>query len=257
MDNCERCNERPIFDLRDRLCEMCRAVDIIYEPYIEPMSLPPAKRSKSFDPVPAGNHVARLYDILHLGTIPTNWQGTEKMTDKIRLTFELSNERKEFKEGEGEKPFSISREFTYSWGTKGHLRPFVEGMGGIKLMDEEAYNFDLEVLLGQPCLLNVVHTEGKEGNVYSNIQNATPLPKGMTAPELFNQTQSRSVNNMPFEEIDELPEFLQKKVKSSEEYQGRVKHNQNMEEAGLPSAKANRPKSVKGKDEKGPDDIPF
>jgi hypothetical protein len=45
------------------------------------------------------------------------------MTDKIRLTFELCNERKEFKQGEGEKPFSFSREFTYSFGAKGHLRP--------------------------------------------------------------------------------------------------------------------------------------
>lgn len=38
------------------------------------------------------------------------------MTDRIRLGFELCNETKEFKEGDGEKPFSISRELTYSFG---------------------------------------------------------------------------------------------------------------------------------------------
>ena len=88
------------------------------------MSLTPAKQNKSFDPVPADNHVARFYEIIHIGTIPTMWQGQEKMTDKIRLTFELCNEKKEFREGDGEKPFSISREFTYSFGSKGNLRPF-------------------------------------------------------------------------------------------------------------------------------------
>src|SRR5882757_45935 len=140
------------------------------------MTLTPAKKSKNFDPVPAGNHVARLYQIIHIGTIPTQWQGTEKMTDKIRLTFELCDEKKEFKEGEGAKPFSISREFTYSWGAKGNLRPFIEGFIGTKLHDDEAYNFNLEDLLGEACLLNVVHTE-KDGNTYSNIQGASPLPK--------------------------------------------------------------------------------
>jgi hypothetical protein len=84
------------------------------------MSLTLPKNNESFDPVPVGDHVARLYEIIHIGTIPTQWQGQEKMTDKIRLSFELCNERKEFKEGDGEKPFSISREFTYSFGAKGN-----------------------------------------------------------------------------------------------------------------------------------------
>src|SRR5258708_7785057 len=68
-----------------------------------------------------------------------------------------------------------------AWGAKGHLRPFVEGFIGTKLHDDEAYNFNLEELLGDVCLLNVVHTE-KDGNTYANIQGASPLPKGMTAP---------------------------------------------------------------------------
>jgi hypothetical protein len=61
------------------------------------------------------------------------------MTDKIRLTFELCNETKEFRKGEGEKPFSISCEFTYSLGSKGNLRPFVEGMTGTKMVDGEKH----------------------------------------------------------------------------------------------------------------------
>jgi hypothetical protein len=43
-----------------------------------------------------------IASIIHIGTIPTEWKGEQKMTDKIRLGFELCNETKEFREGEGE-----------------------------------------------------------------------------------------------------------------------------------------------------------
>jgi len=219
------------------------------------MTLTPAKKMKSFDPVPAGNHVARLYEIIHIGTIPTEWKGEQKMTDKIRLNFELCNEKKEFKEGEGEKPFSISREFTYSWGTKGNLRPFVEGFIGTKLHDDEAYNFNLEDLLGDACLLNVVHTE-KDGNTYSNIQGASPLPKGMTAPEIVNEKRSIDINSTPLEEIYELPDFIQSKMLSSEEYAARLRVNADPV-IGTEAVKKFRPKAVGGVEEINPDDVPF
>jgi hypothetical protein len=51
-------------------------------------------------------------------------------------------------------------------------------------------------LLGEACLLNVVHTE-KGGNTYANIQGASPLPKGMTAPELVDETRSLDINTIP------------------------------------------------------------
>lgn len=181
-----------------------------------------AQKSKSFEPVPKGNHVARLYQIIHIGTVPTTWQGETRMTDKVRLTFELSNERKVFKEGDEPKPYSISREFTLSMGKKASLRAFVEGFGGTALHDDEAYAFDLEKLIGDACLLNVVHTE-KDGNTYANIAGASPLPKGMTAPELVNQAKLIDINSTSFEEIDALPEFLRDKMKSSEEYEARLR----------------------------------
>src|SRR5689334_20495628 len=102
-----------------------------------------APKGKAFDPVPAGNHVARLYQIIHIGTIETSWQGKADMTDKVRLTFELCNEKKEFKEGEGEKPFSIAREFSFYMSKKSNLRKFIEGMIGTALDEDEASTFDL------------------------------------------------------------------------------------------------------------------
>lgn len=190
-----------------------------------------APKTKSFDPVPKGNHVARLYQIIHIGTVPTTWQGEQKMTDKVRLTFELCNERKAFKEGEPEKPYSVSREFTFSMGKKASLRSFIEGFGGTALHDDEAYSFDIEKLLGEACLLNVVHAE-RDGATYANIAGASPLPKGMDAPELFNDATLIDVNSTPFEDIEALPDFLKDKIKSSEEYAARVRHQGNMASLG-------------------------
>ena len=235
------------------------------------MTLTPPKKTQ-FEVVPAGNHVARLYEIIHIGTILTVGQYGEKMQDKIRLTFELCNEKKEFKAGEGEKPFSISREFTYSFHSKGLLRPFVDGMTGTKMRDDEFP--DLEALLGEACLLNVVH-DTKGDATYANIQNASPLARGMDAPPLFNKTRALDINSIPFDELDTLPEFIQKKMKSSEEYAGRLQHSANMgqvaevddvrENSVTVPGKPVKPRILGGPTEKkeppaeeiNPDDIPF
>lgn len=185
----------------------------------------PKQERKQFDPVPAGNHVARLYQILHIGTIPVVWEGKETLKDKVRLTFELSNKKKVFKEGEPEKPFSISREFTFSMAPKSALRPFIESMLGIKFLnDGEATAFDFENLNGQECLLNVVH-KNVGGVIYANIQAATPIPDGMPVPSLFNPWSMLDVKTMPKEDIDTLPEFLRNKIQSSNEYMGRFGTN--------------------------------
>jgi hypothetical protein len=47
--------------------------------------------------------------------------------------------------------------------------------------------------------------------VYANIQNASPLPNGMDAPALVNPTRILDINSIPFEELDKLPEFIQKR----------------------------------------------
>src|SRR5437763_1812728 len=114
---------------------------------------PPKKMTST--PVPAGNHVARLYKIVHVGTVPKMWQGQETQSDQVMLTFELCNEKKEFREGEGEKPLSISTRFeTYSMGKKANLRKLIEGMLGVSLHDDEAYSFNLDDILGEASLLN-------------------------------------------------------------------------------------------------------
>lgn len=174
----------------------------------------------SIDPTPKGNHTARLYQIIHLGHVSYEWQGQTKTQDKVRLNFELCNEKKVFNEGEEPRPYSISREFGFNMSPKGKLRPFIEGMLGVALHDDEAYSFDLEGLLGEACLLNVIHEE-RNGNTYANIQSASQLPKGMKAPPLFNDAKLIDVNTATNDEIDALPKFIGEKMRSSQEWQDR------------------------------------
>ena len=218
-----------------------------------------APKPRAFDPIPKGTHVARLYSIIHLGTTSFQYKGEEKSSNKIRLTFELCNEKKEFKEGEGPRPYSISREFGWSMSPRGKLRPFIEGMMGASLYDEEAYNLNIEDLLGQACLITVVHEE-KNGNTYSNILTASALPKGTEAPELHNEAKFLSVDTATEEEIAALPEFLKNKMYESEEWAGRKNFEQATGKKVGYQNPVHRPGAAKPEGEAedfNPDDVPF
>jgi hypothetical protein len=66
------------------LGELRSAHNIIYES---------KQPERTYELVPAGNHVARLYQIIHIGTNSYEYKGEMKKSDKVRLTFELCNER--------------------------------------------------------------------------------------------------------------------------------------------------------------------
>lgn len=197
--------------------------------------IPPLPTKSEYELVPEGAHVARLYQIIHCGTVPKTWQGQEKYVDQVRLNFELGNELREFKEDEDKKPMSISTGWvTYSMFKNSNLRKLVEGMIGKKLLDTEADKFDLEQLLGEDCLLNVVHSDGRDGNTYANIVNAMPVPKGMEVPPLFNKTKVYDVNTTSKEELETLPKFIIEKIAQSKEWEDRYNRMQTVQEVQKP-----------------------
>lgn len=184
----------------------------------------PKKEGGDFEIAPAGNHIARLYRIINLGNVPFTFQGEGKRGPKVRLYFELSNEMIEY-EKDGQKltkPFSVSAEYTLSMHKKAQLRKIVEGVVGEALDDEEAWEFDIESLLGKVTLLNVIHKASKDGQkTYANIAGTSPLPKGMEAPAIVNQPSILDVNTATLEEIEDLPDFLKDAIKSSTEFYNR------------------------------------
>ncbi len=181
---------------------------------------PKPVESHNFEPMPAGTYPARLYSLIHIGTIPFDWQGESKMIDKVRLTFEFPTETKVFKEENGEQPYVLSLEFTLSMHEKSKLRPFLEGWGGRRLTDQEASDLDLEEWVGKEGLANIVHSEGKNGNIYANIQSVSSLPKGLTCPPQVNETFILNYEDKWDEgKFQNLPDFLRDKMMESTEYQ--------------------------------------
>jgi len=202
---------------------------------------------------PAGTHQARVYRFMNLGTRLQQYQGVDKdyKDTLINITWELPNELHEFtkKNADGtetteKKPIVVSREFTLSMGSKSNLRPIVEGIIGTTLTDDEAYEFDLESLVGMASLVTINHKESSKGNTYAKLVSTAPLIKGMEAPEAVNKPEIFDVKTATKEEIEALPTFLKDKIFVSDEFKARFK-----------AATSNKVDSPQ--EEINPDDIPF
>lgn len=169
--------------------------------------------------VPAGNTVARLYSLIHIGKIEEEYMGEPKINDKVMLRFELPEEMRDFN-GE-QKPLAISREFTLSFGEKSNLRKLVQGMLGQVLEDVEE-DYGLIPLLGKTCLLNVIHKTSRKNSEYAFIESAAPLPKSMKAPEQINPSFVFDFEeNWNEEALEKMPDFLKDKIKSSQQYKAK------------------------------------
>ena len=167
---------------------------------------------------PEGTHKSRCIGLVQIGTVPVEWAGEIKQLEKVRLTFELPEELHKFKEGEDEKPVVISQEYTHSMGEKSNLRPVVEGIIGTSLHQEEANSFDLETILGMPCLLNIKHKKSAKGNTFAIIETATPLMKKMTVPEAINPIKLLTYDKWNQDEFNKLPSFIQERMRTSRQY---------------------------------------
>lgn len=174
----------------------------------------------AYSPIPAGTYVARCYSMIDLGTREEEILGQKKVVHKVRITFELPTELKVFSPEKGEQPCVISKEFTLSMNEKANLRAFLTGWRGRAFTDEEAAAFDVTKLLGVPCLLNIIHKQGRKdpSKVFDEISSATPVMKGMTCPPQVNPTFEFSFDEWDQTKFESMPAFLQEKIKGSDEY---------------------------------------
>jgi len=178
------------------------------------------KGGSDFEPIAAGTYAARCFSMVHVGTVTESFEGTPKTQNKIRLAWELPTELKEFKEGEGEKPFFVSKDFTLSMHEKSSLRKYLQDWRGKAFTDDEAKAFDVTKLLGKECLVSIIH-EVKKDKTYAKISSVSTLPKGMICPPQINETFEFSWAEFDQAKFDSLPEWLRNKMKDSVEYKQR------------------------------------
>ena len=209
--------------------------------------------------VPTGNHMARLYEIIYIGTIDTGYKnddGSDKFQYKVRLTWELPTELRTFGTGEDEKemPMVTSKECTFSL-FRGKtqtaiLRTIAHALIGEAITDEEAGTFDIKDLLGKACMMEIEHDE-YQGNKYAKAVGFGSVPKGVEVPAQVNESREKSVSELTKEEIDELPEFIRNKMTGSREYHVRflAPRSENPE--------VDLPQAVKDEQDKEVMDSPF
>lgn len=186
------------------------------------MSITAKKPESNFEIVPAGNHIARCYSMIEIGTEEVEYNGEKKKAYKVRVSWELPNERKVFNAEKGEQPFIVSKDYTLSMHEKANLRHDLQSWRGKAFTDEEARAFDITKLLGVPCMLNVIHNVSKaNGNTYANIAGVTPIPKGIPIPDQVNKSFVLSYDNFDEAAFQGLPDWLRERIEKTPEYRKR------------------------------------
>lgn len=177
--------------------------------------------------IPSGNHVARCYGMIHIGTVTEkNAMGELQTLNKVLIDWELPLEKAVFTEEKGEQPFVFSKDFTLSMNEKANLRKLISSWRGKALSDSEANDFDITKLVGKECMLNIVHKASKDGTkTYANLAGVTPLPKGLECPAQINPTRVLDYDNWNQEVFLSLPEWLANKISSSKEYNEKFSFN--------------------------------
>jgi hypothetical protein len=173
------------------------------------------KPGADFEPPPAGAHVAVCFRILDLGTQTTNFQGQVSHKHQIMISWELPEEKMA-----DDRPFSISKKYTYSGHKKATLRTDLESWRGVPFTDADFGTFDLAKLLGAGCQLNIVH-KTKDGSTFAKITALMRLPKGVKAPPTSNPKINLVLQPGEFDRViyEGLSERMREIIASSPEYQ--------------------------------------
>src|ERR1700684_2934792 len=103
-------------------------------------------------PAPAGTHAAVCCDVVDLGMLEVSFGGKTKTQHKVNLVWQIEEDR------DDGKPFTVRKRYTLSLHEKASLRKDLESWRGRAFTPAELEGFDLEVLIGIGCMLNVIHT---------------------------------------------------------------------------------------------------
>jgi hypothetical protein len=167
---------------------------------------------KSFEIIEEGTHPAVCYGMVDIGEQKTNYNGEEKSADKIIILWEVSDATITI-DGK-EMPRGISKTYTNSLHEKAGLRKDLKSWRGKEFTEAELAGFNLENIIGAPCLINIVHTE-KDGRTYANISSIMALPKGMPKPQMVNPKLIFNMDTATEADLKKLPEWIQKKITES------------------------------------------
>lgn len=178
------------------------------------LKLKETEKESSFELLDPGVYDAVCVGIYDLGPQRVEYMGQEKVQNKVRLQFEVPDERVEWTDKEGvehEGPKTVSKTYTASLYSKAKLCEHLEGWRGRQFTDVEKMGFDLSALAGKPCRLMIQHrVHQHSGNTWADIAAISPpgkVPaKSDTTPVIFD------FDNHSQAELEALPEWMQEKI---------------------------------------------
>jgi hypothetical protein len=127
----------------------------------------------NFIPAPAGAHSAVCVDEIDLGYLPNHFDPESDDVLTVRLVWQIAEDMKDG------KPFLIKKDYRASLHERAGLRKDLESWRGQPFTSAELVGFDLENIVGAPCMLSVIHKTGSKGGTFANVASIMPLPKGM------------------------------------------------------------------------------
>ena len=178
------------------------------------------KHEGEFKQVNPGLYVARCISMIEIGTIKEEFNGETKDVQKVMIRWELPTEKIVFDPAKGEEPYSVSKTYTLSMHEKANLRKDLESWRGKGFTEQEAKKFDITVLLGKSCNLNIIHQPSKSnpGRNVTVVSSITPLMKGQVCPEQINPSKVLSYDEFNWELFESLSDYTKDKIKSSIEF---------------------------------------
>lgn len=180
-----------------------------------------AKPPVCFEPLEPGSYAAVCYGIIDYGDqYSERW---DKWQSKIRIMWEIPGEKITI-DGE-ERSRVVSKEYTNSLSDKANLRSDLQSWRGREFTQEELAAFDLRKIVGVPCMLSIIHTTGKDGRTYIEVNGVMKLPKGFTIEKPTLEHVVFDVDTSPLEMVEQFPDWIQSKIKSSRNYNERLKDN--------------------------------
>ncbi len=181
-----------------------------------------------------GRQPARCFAIIDLGTQKGFFNGKPKdPAPEIMICWELTKFMVTYKEGEAPQPITINQKYTYSSGERAKLPKILKSWGKIANPVTKITPKFLSNYVGQYCMLDIEHNEGKDTGVkYANIGNkgldVKPFEKTIdtgngqkvtvTPPKPFHEKLFFNLDEFSWDQFYKIPEFIQKTIRMSEEW---------------------------------------
>lgn len=131
-----------------------------------------SSNNEDFVLAPSGTHSAVCVDVVDLGMLKTSFAGKDKEQHKIYIVWQIEENM------ENGKPFTVRKRYTLSLYDKAALHQDLTSWRGKPFTNAELEGFDVESVVGAPCMLTVVQ-ETKNEKTYANVKSVSKLPKSM------------------------------------------------------------------------------